>query len=143
MVVGVGEALDQTVGRGAVDELDRRVVAELQQLGHVGERRGRAVGVAPHGQEQLVLGGVSAGGAGGVLGEAQEHAQRVAEPGQRRRYSASVGCSWGALARGGEPGQCVGPRDRWLSIRPTPDVSSRPRRRRSAWSGSSAAPPSR
>ena len=79
-VVGIGAAPQQAGPLGPVDQLDGTVVAQHQVLGDVADRR--VTIVAPHGEEQLVLGGCQPGGAGLTLRPLLEPPQGVTEPQQ-------------------------------------------------------------
>src|SRR4051794_5700477 len=82
-VVRIGAGLHELRGRGALHQLDRRVVLELQDVGHVTDGRPLVAGPALDRQEQLVLRGGEPGCTRRVLGEPLEDAQRMAEASQR------------------------------------------------------------
>jgi hypothetical protein len=71
-VVGIGRPHHEPGALGPVDELDGRVVAQLQRLGEVADDRPAGAGKSSDGQEQLVLRGGGPGLAGGLLGEVEE-----------------------------------------------------------------------
>ena len=73
-VVEVAGAVGQPGRVCSVDEADDGVIAQLQRVGEVATEGG-AVVVATDGEEQLVLGRCESLGAGGVLGEPEEHPQ--------------------------------------------------------------------
>jgi len=70
---------DETARLHAVDDLDRAVMPQLEALAEppVGRRRARRH--AAHGEQELVLLRLEAGGAGRLLAEAEEAAELVAE----------------------------------------------------------------
>lgn len=83
MIVGVGATSNEARALGAVDQLDRRVVAKQQRVGEVTDDGRVGAWVPAQGEEQLVMGGCQSGGAGGVGGEPLEQPQRVPEARQR------------------------------------------------------------
>ena len=64
-------------------ELDHGVVPELKRIGEVADDGGVVAPMAADGEEELVLRRRGAGAACGLLREALEDPQRVAEPRQR------------------------------------------------------------
>ena len=75
LVLGVAAAGDQARLLGPVDQADGAVVAEQEVVGHLADRRPARVGVAPDGQQELVLGRRQPGCLGLLLAPAQEAAQ--------------------------------------------------------------------
>ena len=68
--------------RQAVDQLDGAVVVHLEPLGQLADRRVPAPREALHGEQELVVLGLEAGGTGRLLAESEEPADLVAELGQ-------------------------------------------------------------
>ena len=56
VAVGVRKALDQSSRRGAIDQPDRAVRTQNEVAGDLADLRSPRVGVAPDGEEELVLG---------------------------------------------------------------------------------------
>ncbi len=79
VVLGVPDPGHEAGGFGPVDQADGAVVAQEQDVGHVGDRRAAGVTVAPNGQQELVLGRGQAGGGGLGAAPAEEAAQAGAQ----------------------------------------------------------------
>src|SRR5690606_28838597 len=77
LVVGVVDALEQPRGLGAVDELHGAVMAKEQVLGHLADRRWRAM--STNGEEELVLRAGETDRSRLVVAPPEEPAQPVAE----------------------------------------------------------------
>lgn len=77
VVVGIGDPFDEAPLRGAVHQLHRTVVTEQEVLGDIAHAR--RTRMAPHSQEQLVLGGGEARYLRRIIAPPEEPAQPVAE----------------------------------------------------------------
>jgi hypothetical protein len=77
MVVGVSSTRDEAGRLRTVDELDNRMVTELERFGQIADSGRFAAGMTAHGEQQLVLCGGHALGARGLLREAREDSERV------------------------------------------------------------------
>lgn len=75
MVLGVLGALEQPGRDGAVDQADGAVVPEEQVIGDVSDGRSGRVVMTSDREQELMLGGGEAGGAGVLLAPAQEAPQ--------------------------------------------------------------------
>jgi hypothetical protein len=78
-IVRVGSTHHEARVDGPVDELDHRVMLELEELGSVGDRRRLPLGKTANGEQQLVLVGGEPFRSGRSLGEVQEDAKGVPE----------------------------------------------------------------
>jgi len=75
VVLGVLGALEQPGRDGAVDEADGAVMSEEQVIGDVSDGRSGRVVMTSDREQELMLGGGEAGGAGVLLAPAQEAPQ--------------------------------------------------------------------
>jgi hypothetical protein len=72
VVGGVTHPEDQSGDHGPIDQAHGAVVAKQEMVGHLAHRRILPAGVAPDGQEELVLGGGEAHGGGLFLAPSKE-----------------------------------------------------------------------
>lgn len=79
VIAGIGIAADIFFPGEAVGEADAAVVLDLQAFGEFADGDMVATGKTLDGEEGLVLLGGEAGGVGGILAEAEEFPQGVAE----------------------------------------------------------------
>ena len=82
-IVLVDPPRDETGLDRPIDELDDAVVLQLERSRDVTDRGSVDAGCATDGEQQLMLVRRDPGRARGVVGEAGEHAERVAKAGER------------------------------------------------------------
>lgn len=81
-VIRIDSARHESGLYGPPDELDRRMVLQLQLFGHFADRWAGLPGVPPNCEQKLMLMRCEPFASGGFLREVLEDAQRIPEPGQ-------------------------------------------------------------